>query len=92
MRLPRGILHVLIHLKRNDELGELVDAYNGMATSLREKETVQEALAKYTSKDLVNQMLEDKSRLELGGAKSSCHHIFFRCQRIKCAFLSVGCC
>lgn len=52
-----------------DELGELVDAYNGMAKSLHEKEAVQEALAKYTSKDLVNQMLTDKSKLELGGQR-----------------------
>ena len=53
----------------NDELGELVDAYNGMTKSLHEKEAVQEALAKYTSKDLVNQMLTDKSKLELGGQR-----------------------
>jgi adenylate cyclase len=58
-----------IALNRGDELGELVDAYNGMAKSLAEKEAVQEALAKYTSKDLVNQMLTDGSKLELGGQK-----------------------
>jgi class 3 adenylate cyclase len=58
-----------IKLNPNDELGELVDAYNGMAKSLREKEAVQEALAKYTSKDLVNQMLSDKGKLELGGQR-----------------------
>ena len=52
-----------------DELGELVDAFNGMTKSLHEKEAVQEALAKYTSKDLVNQMLTDKSKLELGGQR-----------------------
>jgi class 3 adenylate cyclase len=64
-----GNFNVHIALKRSDELGELVDAYNGMAKNLKEKEAVQEALAKYTSKDLVNQMLTDKSKLELGGKR-----------------------
>ena len=58
-----------IGIKQGDELGELVETYNSMAKSLKEKEAVQEALAKYTSKDLVNQMLQDKSKLELGGQR-----------------------
>jgi class 3 adenylate cyclase len=58
-----------ITLDPRDELGELVEAYNGMAKSLREKEAVQEALAKYTSKDLVDQMLSDKGKIELGGQR-----------------------
>jgi class 3 adenylate cyclase len=64
-----GNFNVHINLKRADELGELVEAYNGMAKNLKEKEAIQEALAKYTSKDLVNQMLSDKGKLELGGKR-----------------------
>ena len=64
-----GNFNVHINLKRSDELGELVEAYNGMAKNLKEKEAIQEALAKYTSKDLVNQMLSDKAQLGLGGKK-----------------------
>jgi class 3 adenylate cyclase len=64
-----GNFNVHINLKRSDELGELVDAYNGMAKNLKEKEAIQEALAKYTSKDLVNQMLSDKAQLGIGGQK-----------------------
>jgi class 3 adenylate cyclase len=64
-----GNFNVHIALQRSDELGELVDAYNGMAKNLKEKEAIQEALAKYTSKDLVNQMLSDKAQLGLGGQK-----------------------
>jgi class 3 adenylate cyclase len=64
-----GNFNVHIGIKRDDELGDLVEAYNGMAKSLKEKEAIQEALAKYTSKDLVNQMLTDKSKLEMGGKR-----------------------
>lgn len=64
-----GNFNVHIGIKRGDELGDLVDAYNGMAKSLKEKEAIQEALAKYTSKDLVNQMLTDSSKLSLGGKR-----------------------
>ncbi len=58
-----------IGLKQNDELGSLIDDYNGMAKSLLEKEAIQNALAKYTSKELVDQMLSDKAKLDLGGQR-----------------------
>lgn len=64
-----GNFSVQIGIQRRDELGDLVTAYNGMAKNLNEKEAVQEALAKYTSKDLVNQMLSDKAKLDLGGKR-----------------------
>jgi adenylate cyclase len=67
--VSKGDFGLQIKYKARDELGELVGAYNNMASSLKEKETVQEALAKYTSKDLVSQMLSDKSKLELGGKR-----------------------
>lgn len=54
---------------RRDELGALIDSYNGMAKSLAEKESVQGALAKYTSADLVKQMLSANADLGLGGQK-----------------------
>jgi methyl-accepting chemotaxis protein len=40
-----GDFSKLVKKSPRDELGELVDAYNGMAKSLHEKEAVQEALA-----------------------------------------------
>lgn len=64
-----GDFNVQIRIKRGDELGDLIESYNGMAKNLKEKEAVQEALAKYTSKDLVNQMLSDKAKLTLGGQR-----------------------
>jgi class 3 adenylate cyclase len=67
--VAKGDFGVQLAIRRGDELGDLVESYNGMARSLREKEAVQEALAKYTSKDLVNQMLSDKAQLELGGQR-----------------------
>lgn len=67
--VAEGNFNVHIGIKRGDELGDLITAYNGMAKNLKEKEAVQEALAKYTSKDLVNQMLSDKAKLTLGGQR-----------------------
>jgi len=67
--VSQGDFSKIIQAKQRDELGDLIEAYNGMARSLREKEAVQEALAKYTSKDLVQQMLTDKSKLALGGQR-----------------------
>jgi len=67
--VAKGDFSYQIGIKQHDELGELVESYNGMAKNLKEKEAVQEALAKYTSKDLVNQMLTDKAQLELGGKR-----------------------
>jgi adenylate cyclase len=58
-----------LEVKRRDELGSLMDAYNGMAKSLSEKESVQGALAKYTSADLVEQMLSKDADMGLGGRK-----------------------
>lgn len=58
-----------ISLKKRDELGELIDAYNDMAGNLLQKERIQEALSKYTSKELVDQMLTDKNKLSIGGER-----------------------
>ncbi len=59
-----------IPVRRNDELGDLVEAYNGMTRSLAENETLKAAFSKYTSSALMNELLTDPSKLtRLGGER-----------------------
>ena len=58
-----------INIKRADELGELTDAFNNMAKSLREKEVIKGAFSKYVTKSVVDRILEHKDGLKLGGEK-----------------------
>jgi class 3 adenylate cyclase len=67
--VAKGDFTKQIKLSSRDELGELVQAYNDMAGNLRQKEMIQEALGKYTSKELVDQMLTDQSQLNIGGKR-----------------------
>jgi len=58
-----------INIKRADELGDLTDAFNEMAKSLREKEVIKGAFSKYVTKSVVDRILEHKDGLKLGGEK-----------------------
>ncbi len=58
-----------INIKRSDELGDLTDAFNDMAKSLREKEVIKGAFSKYVTKSVVDRILEHKDGLKLGGEK-----------------------
>lgn len=58
-----------INIKRADELGDLTDAFNNMAKSLREKEVIKGAFSKYVTKSVVDRILEHQDGLKLGGEK-----------------------
>ncbi|HEY5038973.1 MAG TPA: adenylate/guanylate cyclase domain-containing protein, partial [bacterium] len=58
-----------INIKRADELGDLTDAFNNMAKSLREKEIIKGAFSKYVTKSVVDRILEHQDGLKLGGEK-----------------------
>lgn len=66
--ISEGDLNQTINLKRNDELGELTDAFNDMAESLREKEKMRGAFTKYVSADVMNEALSGDS-VSVGGEK-----------------------
>lgn len=69
MAIAGGDLDQKINIKRADELGELTDAFNNMAKSLREKEVIKGAFSKYVTKSVVDRILEHKDGLKLGGEK-----------------------
>lgn len=58
-----------INIKRADELGDLTDAFNNMAKSLREKEVIKGAFSKYVTKSVVDRILQHQDGLKLGGEK-----------------------
>lgn len=60
-----------INIKRSDELGDLTDAFNDMAKSLREKEVIKGAFSKYVTKSVVDRILEHQDGLKLGGEKKT---------------------
>jgi len=58
-----------INISRGDELGDLTDAFNDMAKSLREKEVIKGAFSKYVTKNVMDRILEHPDGLKLGGEK-----------------------
>ncbi|HVZ81743.1 MAG TPA: adenylate/guanylate cyclase domain-containing protein [bacterium] len=60
-----------INIKRADELGDLTDAFNDMAKSLREKEVIKGAFSKYVTKSVVDRILQHQDGLKLGGEKKT---------------------
>lgn len=58
-----------INIKRGDELGDLTNAFNDMAKSLKEKEAIKGAFSKYVTKNVMDRILEHPDGLKLGGEK-----------------------
>ncbi len=58
-----------INIRRGDELGDLTDAFNDMAKSLREKEVIKGAFSKYVTKNVMDRILQHPDGLKLGGEK-----------------------
>ncbi len=58
-----------IDIRRDDEIGDLTDAFNNMAKSLMEKEVLKGAFSKYVTKSVVDRILQHQDGLKLGGEK-----------------------
>lgn len=65
-----------IELRRRDEFGLLTNAFNEMATSLREKEYIKNTFERYVSKPLAEQILQHKDELKLGGEEKDVTILF----------------
>jgi len=74
--IGRGHLDQHIDLKRNDELGVLTDAFNDMASSLREKEYIKNTFERYVSQPLAREILKHKNELHLGGEEKEVTVLF----------------
>jgi adenylate cyclase len=67
--IAAGNLDQKINIRRADELGDLTEAFNNMAKSLREKEVIKGAFSKYVTKSVVDRILQHQDGLKLGGEK-----------------------
>jgi adenylate cyclase len=66
-RVSAGKLDTRVVLRSRDEIGLLADRFNRMVEGLREREFIRETFGRFVNKDVVSQILEDRSRLRLGG-------------------------
>lgn len=71
-----GDLHFRMDERRNDELGQLIDSYNKMATGLLEKDQVEGVLSRFVSPGVARKMIKDINQVQLGGRETQATIIF----------------
>lgn len=67
--IAAGNYNQRIDIRRDDEIGDLTEAFNNMAKSLMEKEVLKGAFSKYVTKSVVDRILQHQDGLKLGGEK-----------------------
>jgi len=67
--IAAGDFKVSLPVTSQDEIGVLTDAFNQMAKSLREKEMIKHAFARYVAREVVDELLRDPERLVLTGER-----------------------
>ena len=67
--IGEGNYDVEIKSKSNDELGLLTDIFNDTAKSLKEKELLKGAFSRYVSSEVMNEVLNDPTKLSLHGKR-----------------------
>ena len=74
--IGEGNLEQRVDLRRNDEIGDLGDAFNEMTKGLQEREFIRQTFQKFVHKDVVNQLLENPDMIKVGGEKKKVTIIF----------------
>jgi len=65
--MRKGDLQYRIHERRNDEIGHLIEAYNGMAHGMLEKDQVERVLQRFVSPSVARKMMANLDQVTLGG-------------------------
>ncbi|MFH1541309.1 MAG: adenylate/guanylate cyclase domain-containing protein [Elusimicrobiota bacterium] len=73
-KIGAGDLNQKIVMRRNDELGELTDTFNGMVKGLRDRDFIRNTFGKYVSKEIAETILN--SQLKLGGERRKATVLF----------------
>lgn len=71
-----GNYDIQIKKVTRDELGDLTEAFNGMAKSLKEKELLKGAFSTYVSSSLMEEILKDPTKLSLHGKRLKATMLF----------------
>ena len=66
-----------VNIQSSDELGTLGRAFNDMAAGLKQRVFFESALRRYLAAPVVEQLIQDPSRLRLGGEKREVTILFF---------------
>lgn len=66
-RVAAGRLDTRVVVRSRDEVGLLADRFNRMVEGLQEREFIRETFGRFVNRDVVSQILEDRSKLRLGG-------------------------
>ncbi len=72
----RGKLDHVTPITTSDEIGAITHAFNRMAAKLLRKEQETNALGRYVSKGLLDQVLANPTALQLGGRSQQCTVMF----------------
>jgi class 3 adenylate cyclase len=68
-RIARGDFKVPIDTRRSDELGTLARSFNQMAAGLEQRDLIKDTFGKFVDPSIVQSMLDDPTRLRLGGER-----------------------
>ncbi|MDF1630843.1 MAG: adenylate/guanylate cyclase domain-containing protein [Alcanivoracaceae bacterium] len=74
--LRAGNLEFRLSDRRNDEIGQLVDAYHNMASGLLEKNQVEKVLSRFVSPTVAKKMMSDLKQVSLGGREVEATVVF----------------
>ena len=74
--IAAGNFQVSLAVSSRDEIGELVEAFNRMAKSLREKEMIKQAFTRYVAREVVEEILKDPEQIALTGERRDVSVLF----------------
>jgi adenylate cyclase len=74
--IAAGNFNISLAVSSRDEIGELVEAFNRMAKSLREKEMIKQAFTRYVAREVVEEILKDPEQMALTGERREVSVLF----------------
>ena len=69
LKIGQGNFDTIIHDRRNDELGRLIDAFNAMGDGLYRKTQVESLLCRFLAKDIADQVINSLDTVKVDGER-----------------------
>src|SRR5438445_5399121 len=74
--IAAGNFQVSLDVPSRDEIGDLVESFNQMAKSLREKEQMKQAFVRYVAREVVDEILKNPEQIALTGERREVSVLF----------------
>src|ERR1051325_11153678 len=74
--IAAGNYNFFLKESSRDEIGDLVQSFNEMAKSLREKEMIKQAFTRYVAREVVDEILKDPEQIALTGERREVSVLF----------------